>query len=147
MNRRRTNRAVRALEEEWGFTSTEVAIVLVLIGMLAAISVTAFAGQRDRAAAAEAKAAARTAEIAMETYYVEHRAYAGATVAELEQVQPALREAPGLVVREATLSGYEIESSSRSTRPVTFIVERSSTGTLSRSCTPSDGGGCKAGLW
>ena len=83
----------------------------------------------------------------METYYVEHRAYAGATVAELEQVQPALREAPGLVVREATTSGYEIESSSRSTRPVTFIVERSSTGTLSRSCTPSDGGGCRAGLW
>ena len=147
MSRRRSKRAVRALGEEWGFTSTEVAIVLVLIGMLAAIAVTAFAGQRDRAEAAEAKAAARTAEIAMETYYVEHRAYAGATVGELEQVQPALREAPGLVVREATTSGYEIESSSRSTRPVTFIVERSSTGTLLRSCTPSDGGGCRAGLW
>jgi type II secretory pathway pseudopilin PulG len=147
MSRRRTKRAVRALEGEWGFTSTEVAIVLVLIGMLAAIAVSAFAGQRDRAAAADAKAAARTAQIAMETYYVEHSAYAGATVAELELVQPALRDAPGLVVRDATNEGYEIESSSRSTRPVTFVVERSSTGTLSRTCTPSDGGGCKAGLW
>ena len=121
--------------------------MLVLIGMLAAIAVTAFAGQRDRAAAAEAKAVARTAQIAMETYYMEHRAYAGATVAELVQVQPALRDAPGLVVRDATTTGYEIESSSRSTRPVTFIVERSSTGTITRSCIPGDGGGCKAGIW
>jgi hypothetical protein len=83
----------------------------------------------------------------METYYTEHRNYAGATVAELEEVQPALRTAPGLVVRNATASGYEIESSSRSTRPVTFVVERSPTGTLSRRCTPSDGGGCKDGIW
>jgi type IV pilus assembly protein PilA len=140
-------RVAQALEGERGFTSTEVAIVLVLIGMLAAIAVTAFAGQRDRAEAAEAKIAARTAEIAMESYYVEHQAYAGATVAELEVVQPALRSAPSLTVREATSNGYELESSSRSTRPVTFIVERSPTGTLSRSCTPGDGGGCRDGIW
>jgi type II secretory pathway pseudopilin PulG len=145
--RRCLKRAAPALHLEGGFTSTEVAIVLVLIGMLAAIAVTAFAGQRDRAQAAEAKTVARTAEIAMESYYVEHRAYAGATVAELEDVQPALRAAPSLVVKEATSNGYEIESSSRSTRPVTFIVARSPAGTLSRFCTPSDGGGCKGGIW
>lgn len=121
--------------------------MLVVIGMLAAISVTAFAGQQDRAHDAEAKSVARTAEIAMETYYLDHRAYAGATVADLEEVQPALRGAPSLVVRQATVNGYEIESSSTSTRPVTFIVERSPTGTLSRSCTPNNGGGCKGGLW
>lgn len=121
--------------------------MLVLIGMLAAIAVTAFGMQRERAEAAEAKTAARTAEIAMETYYTEHRAYAGATVAELERVQPALRDATGLVVREATASGYAIESSSRSTRPVIFVVERSPAGTLTRSCTPNDGGGCKNGIW
>lgn len=140
-------RVAQALEGERAFTSTEVAIVLVLIGMLAAIAVTAFAGQRDRAEAAEAKIAARTAEIAMESYYFEHRAYAGATVAELEVVQPALRGAPDLVVKEATSNGYELESSSRATRPVTFIIQRSPTGTLSRSCTPSDGGGCRDGIW
>jgi Tfp pilus assembly protein PilE len=145
--RRCLKRAAPALHKERGFTSTEVAIVLVLIGMLAAIAVTAFATQRDRAQAAEAKTVARTAEIAMETYYVEHRAYAGATVAELEDVQPALRGAPSLVVREASTNGYEIESSSRSTRPVTFIVARTPTGTLSRLCRPSDGGGCKGGIW
>ena len=124
-----------------------MAIVLVLIGMLAAIAVTAFAAQRDRAEAADAKSVARTAQIAMETYYVEHRAYAGATVAELEDVQPALRRAPSLIVKETTPNGYEIESSSKSTRPVTFIVARSPAGTLSRLCTPSDGGGCKGGIW
>jgi type II secretory pathway pseudopilin PulG len=121
--------------------------VLVLIGVLAAIAVSAFASQQDRAEAVAAKTVARTAEIAMESYYVEHRAYVGATVAELEDVQPALRGAPSLVVRQATSTGYEIESSSKSTRPVTFIVERSPTGTLSRSCTPTDGGGCKDGIW
>jgi Tfp pilus assembly protein PilE len=125
----------------------ELAIVLTLIGTLAAISVTIFAGQQDRAHEAEAMTAARTAQIAMETYYVEHKAYAGATLAELEDVQPALRGAPRLVVRQATSTGYEIESSSTSTRPVTFIVARSPTGTLSRSCTPDDGGGCKDGIW
>src|SRR6266540_1514419 len=124
MGHRCLKRAARALMGERGFTSTEVAIVLVLIGLLAAIAVTAFAAQRDRAEAAEAKTVARTAEIAMETYYVEHRDYEGATVAELEDVQPALRGAPSLVVKEATTSEYEIESSSTSTRPVTFIVAR-----------------------
>ena len=121
--------------------------MLTLIGTLAAISVTIFAGQQDRAHEAEAMNAARTAQIAMETYYVEHKAYEGATLAELEDVQPALRGAPRLVVRQATSTGYEIESSSTSTRPVTFIVARSPTGTLSRSCTPDDGGGCKDGIW
>jgi prepilin-type N-terminal cleavage/methylation domain-containing protein len=147
MGHRCLKHAARALEGERGFTSTEVAIVLVLIGLLASIAVTAFAAQRDRAEAAEAKTVARTAEIAMETYYVEHRAYEGATVAELEEVQPALRGAPSLVVNEATTRGYELESSSTSTRPVTFVVARSPAGTLSRSCRPSDGGGCKNGIW
>ena len=34
--------------------------------------------------------------LAMETYYVEHKSYAGATVGELESLQPALRDAPSL---------------------------------------------------
>ena len=68
MGRPCLKRVARALQGERGFTSTEVAIVLVLIGLLAALAVTAFAAQRDRAEAAEAKTVARTAEIAMETY-------------------------------------------------------------------------------
>jgi len=125
----------------------ELLVVLIIVGLLAAIGIAAFTGQQNKARDADAKTSARTAQIAMETYFVEHRSYSGATVAELEQVQPALRDAPNLAVRQATSDRYQVETSSTSTQPVTFTVLRSPSGTISHSCRPANTGGCKSGAW
>jgi type II secretory pathway pseudopilin PulG len=124
----------------------ELLVVLIIIGLLAAIALAAFTGQQDKAHDADAKTAARSAQIAMETYYVEHKSYSGATQAELEQLQPSLRDAPNLVVKSATNTGYEVETSSVSTKPVAFSVEKLG-GDVTRSCTPAHTGGCGNSTW
>jgi type IV pilus assembly protein PilA len=145
LDRRRN--AARALSREDGFSLIELLVVLIIIGILAAIAIAIFSGQQSKAHDVEAKTAARTAQIAMETYYIQNSSYSGATVAELEQVQPALRDAPDLTVLQATSNQYEIASVSTSATPVTFTVTRSANGTIARACTPPDAGGCKAGAW
>ena len=140
-------RALGRLEDESGFTLIELLVVLIIIGLLAAISIAAFTGQQDKAHDADAKVAARSAQIAMETYYVEHKSYSGATPAELVQLQPSLQNAPSLLVKSATNTAYEIQTSSVSTKPVVFSILRSANGTVSRTCTPASTGGCGNSTW
>jgi type IV pilus assembly protein PilA len=141
-------RAARELMREDGFTLIELLVVLIIIGILAAIAIATFTGQQNKAHDAEAKAAARTAQLAMETYFVDHKSYSGATVAELESVQPALTDAPSLAIQLVTSNQYQLSTSSTSTNSVTFSVIRSANGTITRSCTPANTGGCKAGgVW
>jgi type IV pilus assembly protein PilA len=147
MPSRRRKELGRALQEEDGFSLIELLVVLIIVGLLAAIAIAAFTGQQNKAHDADAKTGARTAQIAMETYFVDHHSYSGATPAELEDVQPALRNAPQLRVNQATSGQYEIQTSSTSTDPVTFKVARSENGTIARTCTPPDTGGCKGGNW
>ncbi len=144
---RRLKHAAGALQGEDGFSLVELLVVLIVIGLLTAISIPAFIGQQNKAHDAEAKTAARTAQIAMETYFVDHRSYRGATAAELQDVQPALRDAPSLVVNQALSNQFEIQTSSSSTDAVVFRVARSANGTITRSCTPPNSGGCKGGAW
>jgi type IV pilus assembly protein PilA len=143
----RLERAAGALDGEGGFSLVELLVVLIVIGLLAAISIAAFTGQQNKAHDAEAKTAARTAQIAMETYFVDHRSYKGVTAAALQDVQPALRDAPSLVVNQALSNQFEIQTSSSSTDSVVFRVSRSANGTITRTCTPSNSGGCKGGAW
>src|SRR2546425_2736538 len=139
--------ALRRLEGESGFTLIELLVVLIIIGLLAAIAIASFTGQQDKAHDADAKVAARSAQIAMETYYVDHRSYSGATPAELEAVQPSLQDAPNLTINTATVNQYELETSSVSSRPVVFTIQRSPNGTVTRTCAPANTGGCGNSTW
>ncbi len=136
---------VRLHREERGLTLIELLVVLIIIGILAAIVIAAYATQQNKAHDVDAKVHAREAQTAMESYYLEHRTYAGATNAELEMLQTALRDAHNLTVTIATSNEFEVQTSSTSTEPVTFKVHRTPTGTIERTCAPADTGGCKAG--
>jgi type IV pilus assembly protein PilA len=123
-------------------------VVLIIIGLLAAIVIAAFANQQDKAHDADAKTHARSAQTAMESFYVDMKSYAGVTRAALEEQQTSLKNATSLAIVTATSNEYEIEVSSDSTNPVTFRVHRLPTGTIERSCSPANTGGCQpGGIW
>jgi type IV pilus assembly protein PilA len=138
----------RLLREERGVTLVELLVVLIIIGLLAAIVIAAFANQQDKAHDADAKTHARSAQTAMESFYVDRNSYAGVTRADLEEAQPALRDAPNLAIVTATANEFEIEVVSTSTDPVTYQVHRLPTGTIERRCAPASTGACSSGgLW
>jgi prepilin-type N-terminal cleavage/methylation domain-containing protein len=143
-------RSVRARlsTEERAVTLVELLVVLIIIGLLAAIVIAAFANQQDKAHDADAKTHARSAQTAMESFYVDTKTYAGVTRAELEEQQTSLKDASNLAIVTATSNEYEIEIASDSTNPVTFRVHRLPTGTIERTCSPASTGGCQpGGVW
>ena len=138
----------RLSTEERGVTLVELLVVLIIIGLLAAIVIAAFANQQDKAHDADAKTHARSAQTAMESFYVDMKTYAGVTRADLEEQQTSLKDASNLAIVTATSNEYEIEVASDSTNPVTFRVHRLPTGTIERTCSPASTGGCQpGGIW
>jgi type IV pilus assembly protein PilA len=148
IERRVERQGSRLCREERGFTLIELLVVLIIIGLLAAIAIAAFANQQNKAHDADAKTHARSAQTAMEAFYLENKTYAGATTAELERFQTSLRDADGLTIVLATGNEFEVQTTSTSTDPVTYNVHRLPTGTIERTCSPADTGGCKPdGRW
>jgi type IV pilus assembly protein PilA len=136
---------------EEGFTLVELLVVMLILGLLAAIAIPSFFNQRDKAKDANAKADARTAQTAVETYNTDNGDYASVTEANLVTIEPTLSEANGegrlTVVSDAT--SYTVTVDSENDSPAhTFSIARASTGLVSLTCTPNtpDGDdGCPGG--
>jgi|KBSMisStaDraftv2_1062788.scaffolds.fasta_scaffold567205_1 prepilin-type N-terminal cleavage/methylation domain-containing protein len=63
------------LRGQSGFTLIEVLVVVVIIGVLAAIAIPQFTGHRGRAFEATLKADLRNAAVAEEAYYAQNQVY------------------------------------------------------------------------
>src|SRR5919197_4587370 len=98
---------------EHGFTLIELLVVILIIGVLAAIALPLFINQRTKAQDTAAKTAVRTAAEAIEIYHQENNTFAGATVAALVDIEPALAEARNLVVAGTDLT-YTLSAESAS---------------------------------
>src|ERR1700682_3130054 len=79
-------------QDESGFTLVELLVVLLIIGILAAIAIPAFASQKAKATDTQAKALARTAQTAAETLSTDNNGgYEKVTTTELNKSEPAIR--------------------------------------------------------
>ena len=139
---------VRA-QSESGFTLVELLVVMLILGLLAAIAIPSFFNQRDKARDADAKVLVRTAQTAMETYGTDNGgAYTGATSAALINIEETLNEAgtngSGLTVGGLAADTYTVTVASDNA-PNTFSISRAGNGTVSLTCTVAGSDGCPTG--
>ncbi|HZJ28835.1 MAG TPA: prepilin-type N-terminal cleavage/methylation domain-containing protein [Solirubrobacterales bacterium] len=132
--------------EESGFTLVELLVVMLILGLLAAIAIPAFFNQRDKANDSDAKATVRTAQTAMETFATDSDgSYAGAVVADLVAIEPTLSEAGAdLTVAGVTADSYSVVV--LSSTGTSFWATRAADGTSTLGC-DTDAGGCPSGDW
>jgi type IV pilus assembly protein PilA len=141
----------RIQTEERGFTLVELLVVVLILGILAAIALPAFLGQREKSQDAEAKSAVRTAAAAADSYYSHSNGYAGMDAAALRKVEPSLNDGTaagtGLTVQSADAASYKLTVTSKANGGSNSfsVVRNQSTGAYSRTCVSPGRGGCPSG--
>jgi type IV pilus assembly protein PilA len=127
-----------------GFTFIELLVVIVVLGILAALAIPNFLNQRQRANDSKAQSLVRNGVGVLEQRFVTADSFA-TTKSELRNDAPELDDAPSWDLI-ASGSGYTLSVVSDSGR--TFTVSHTAGGEAQRTCTPAGRGQCPSdGVW
>jgi type IV pilus assembly protein PilA len=131
---------------EGGFSLIELLVVILIIGVLAAIALPAFIGQSGKGKDASAKSAARNLVSSVESFYATNKTYSGAASDTDVQDSGVYGSGNGEAsIAAASDNGYTIIGHSASGNR--FTIEKSGS-TVTRTCTTTNKGSCpSSGNW
>jgi type IV pilus assembly protein PilA len=136
-------------DREAGFTLVELLVVMLILGLLAAIAIPSFFNQRDKAKDASAKEMAHTAQTAMETYSTDNGGiYTGADPTKLNAIEQTISTT--VSTKDPYLSnaaavgtkGYTLTVTSGGTGNTFTIARNGGTGLVSLTCATTGNAGC-----
>lgn len=143
--RRATGRCQpRVTREEHGFTLVELLVVMLILGILAAIAIPAFFNQSEKAHNADAQQTANTARKAIMTRLVENDNIDTITTSELIGIEPTLRSASNFFVlpSNAGYGGFAVAVGSKTGTYFGYLFDNRFN--MTKVCMPAGGSGCSS---
>jgi type IV pilus assembly protein PilA len=132
----------RPCSDQHGFTLVELLVVILILGVLAAIAIPAFLNQREKANDAQAKSAVRNALVTLETFHTDRASY-DATDTELKDMEPSLRTARNLAVT-GTATTYTLSVDAKPGKNGgTYTISFDAADDVRRTCANHGQGGCR----